>query len=213
MMRAGQAGEKKSGERTNSMRVARMLLSVLAVAICVALGPMEAAAQSWQVMSADYGVNNNRMDVTNTVRRLVNGPDFRVNNTTMGGDPARGADKVLRIHARNGGGKMQDFIYKEGQTVNSRQFTGGGYPGNFPGNGNRNLNIVQASYGAGSRRKDVTSRLQSMVRNNRLSVLVNNSTMGGDPAFNQPKDLQVTYEYQGRRRNVNMGEGGRLTLP
>ncbi len=195
------------------MRVARMLLSVLAVATCAVLGSTEAAAQSWQVMSADYGVSNNRMDVTNTVRRLVNGPDFRVNNTTMGGDPARGADKVLRIHARNGGGKMQDFIYKEGQTVNSRQFTGGGYPGNFPGNGYRNLNIVQASYGAGGRRKDVTSRLQSMVRNNRLSVLANNSTMGGDPAFNQPKNLQVTYEYQGQRRNVNMGEGGRLTIP
>jgi Domain of unknown function (DUF3395) len=125
---------------------------------------------------------------------------------------------VLRIHARNGSGKMQDFIYKEGQTVNSQQFTGGGFPGvGYPGNngGNqfRNLNIVQASYGAGNRRKDVTSRLQSMVRNNRLSVLVNNTTMGGDPAFSQPKNLQVTYEYQGQRRNVNMGEGGRLTLP
>jgi hypothetical protein len=192
-----------------------MLLSALAVAICAVLGSVGAAAQNWQVMSADYGVSNNRMDVTNTVKRLVNGPNFRVNNTTMGGDPARGADKVLRIHARNASGRMQDFVYKEGQTVNSQQLTGGGYPGNFPGNGNgyRNLNIVQASYGAGGRRKDVTSRLQGMVRNSRLVVLVNNTTMGGDPAFNQPKNLQVTYEYQGRSRNRTTNEGDRLTLP
>lgn len=195
------------------MRVARMLLSTLAIAICAALGSADAAAQTWQVMSADYGVNNNRVDVTDTVRRLVNGPNFRVNNTSMRGDPARGKDKVLRIHARNGNGQMRDFIYQEGQTVDSRQFTGGGFPGNFPGNGNRNLNIVQASYGAGNRRGDVTGRLQSMVRNNRLSVLVNNSTMGGDPAIGQPKDLQVTYVYLGQRRSKNIGEGGNLTLP
>jgi Domain of unknown function (DUF3395) len=202
------------------MRIARMLLGALAIAICAALGSTSAAAQNWQVMSADYGVNNNRVDVTNTVRRLVNGPNFRVNNTTMGIDPARGADKVLRIHARNPSGQMRDFNYKEGQTVDSRNFTGGGFPGSgypgggYPGNpGNRNLRIVQASYGAGNRRTDVTNRLQSMVRNNRLVVLVNNGTMGGDPAFNQPKNLQVSYEYQGRQRNATMSEGGRLTLP
>ncbi|MGB7554639.1 MAG: DUF3395 domain-containing protein [Candidatus Korobacteraceae bacterium] len=198
------------------MRVARVLLSVVAIAICATLGSTLAAAQSWQVMSADYGVQNNRADVTNTVRRLVNGPNFRVNNTTMGVDPARGRDKVLRIHARNGSGQMRDFNYKEGQTVDSRMFVGVGFGGGgYPGGGNqfRGLRIVQASYGAGNRRRDVTSRLQSMVRNDRLTVLVNNSTMGGDPAFNQPKNLQLTYEYQGQRRNTNMGEGGRLTLP
>lgn len=196
------------------MRVARIALSALVIAICAALGSTDAAAQeSWQVMSADYGVNNNRVDVTNTVRRLVNGPNFRVNNTNMGIDPARGADKVLRIHARNGSGQMRDFIYQEGQTVNAQQFAGGGYPGNFPGNGSRNLRIVQASYGAGNRRRDVTNRLQSMVRNNRLSVLVNNSTMGGDPAVGQMKDLQVSYDYQGRSRNRTAREGNHLNLP
>jgi hypothetical protein len=52
-----------------------------------------------------------------------------------------------------------------------------------------------------------------MVRNNRLSVLVNNTTMGGDPAFNQPKDVMVTYEYQGRSRTATTREGGNLNLP
>lgn len=197
------------------MRVAKTLLSTLAIAICVVLSSTDAAAQSWQVMSADYGVNNNRVDVTNTVRRLVNGANFRVNNATLGIDPARGQDKVLRIHARDGSGQMRDFNYREGQIVDSRMFTGGGFsgPGNYPGNPYRGLRIVRASYGSGNRRRDVTSRLQSMVRHQRLTVSVNNSTMGGDPAFNQPKDLQVVYEYQGQRRNANMSEGGNLTLP
>ena len=72
---------------------------------------------------------------------------------------------------------------------------------------------MQASYGSGGRRRDVTSRLQNMVRHNRLSVLVNNFTMGGDPALGQPKDLTVMYEYQGQRRNTNTREGSNLTLP
>jgi hypothetical protein len=46
-----------------------------------------------------------------------------------------------------------------------------------------------------------------MVRHNRLSVLVNNFTMGGDPAVGQTKDLTVMYEYQGQRRNTNTREG------
>ena len=191
------------------MRGARVLLGRLTLAFLAILGSAEAAAQTWQVMSADYGVNNNRVDVTNTVRRLVSGPNFKVNNTTMGIDPARGKDKVLRIHARNPSGRMQDFVYKEGQTVDSRMFTGGGY--GMPGF--QNLRIVQASYGAGGRWKDVTLRLQNMVRNNRLSVQVNNTTMGGDPVVGQPKTLKVTYDYMDQRRNTTVGEGGTLTLP
>ena len=66
---------------------------------------------------------------------------------------------------------------------------------------------MHASYGSGGRRRDVTSRLQNMVRHNRLSVLVNNFTMGGDPALGQPKDLTVMYEYQGQRRNTTTREG------
>ncbi len=201
------------------MRVGKVFLNLVVVLFCAAMGSIGASAQTWQVMSADYGVNNNRVDVTNTVRRLVNGPNFRVNNTTMGIDPARGKDKVLRIHARSGNGQMRDFNYQEGQTVDSRMFTGGGfggggYPGNgYPGNQNRNLRITQASYGAGNRRRDVTNLLQSRVRNNRLNVPVNNNTMGGDPAVGQPKDVQVAYEFQGQRRNVRVREGDNLTLP
>ncbi len=65
--------------------------------------------QVWSVQSADYGAGSRRQDVTNTVRRLVSGPNFTVNNQTMGTDPWKGADKTLRIHARDDRGNTRDF--------------------------------------------------------------------------------------------------------
>ena len=78
-----------------------MLLSVLAIAICAGVGAADAAAQVWWVQSADWGSGNRRQDVTNTVRRLADGPNFKVNNNNMGVDPAVGADKTLRIMSAN----------------------------------------------------------------------------------------------------------------
>jgi len=65
------------------MRQARLLLITLAIAFCAAAGATDAIAQIWWVQSADYGAGNQRQDVTNTVRRLVNGPNFRVNNANL----------------------------------------------------------------------------------------------------------------------------------
>jgi hypothetical protein len=115
-----------------------------------------AAAQTWWVQSADYGAGNRRQDVTNTVRRLVSGPSFRVNNNTMGGDPWKGADKTLRIVARDSSGNIRDFKYGEGATVNSSMFRGaawnGGGPGwnGGPGGGQNNymLQITSARWGS-----------------------------------------------------------------
>ena len=54
-----------------------------------------------QVVKADWGAGNRWMDVTNQVRRLLNGNGLvYVNNDTMGGDPAFGVYKILRIRAR-----------------------------------------------------------------------------------------------------------------
>ena len=86
-------------------------------------------AQTWWVQSADYGAGNRRQDVTNTVRRLVSGPNFTVNNNTLGLDPWKGADKTLRIVARDANGKYRDFSYKEYSTVNSAMFRGAPWNG------------------------------------------------------------------------------------
>ena len=197
------------------MRITRALFGIVAVLLCSA---MAAAAQQWYVQSADWGSGNRRQDVTNTVRRLVSGGNFRANNQNLGVDPAVGADKTLRIIGRDRNGRVQTFTYKEGSTVNSSTFTasqwgGGGWNG---GNNNNSLRIVQANYGAtgGKGQRNVTQRLQGMIRNsNRLDITVNNQSMGGDPAVGQSKQLIVVYEYRGRRNTQTVPEGGRLTIP
>ena len=196
------------------MRTTRGLFAVLAILICATL--TAAAQQAWYVQSADWGSGNRRQDVTNTVRRLVGGGDFRANNQNLGVDPAVGADKTLRIIGRDQSGRVQTFTYKEGATVNSRMFVAtqwGG--GGWNGGGNNTLRIVQANYGAtnGRGNRNVTQRLQGMVRNNRVDITVTNQNMGGDPAVGQSKQLYVQYEYRGRRSNTTVPEGGRLTIP
>lgn len=83
-------------------------------------------SSGWTVQSAYYGTPNNNRNVTGNVRRLVNGPNFRVTNQNMGGDPAVGADKTLRITARASNGTVRTFDYSEGSTVNTQMFNGGG---------------------------------------------------------------------------------------
>ena len=68
-------------------------------------------------MRADYGFRNQRTDVTVLIRDLlsrggVNGR-IAVNNQTMGGDPAVGKDKTLRIFARNRNSQDHEFDYAE----------------------------------------------------------------------------------------------------
>jgi hypothetical protein len=86
----------------------------------------------WQVMKAEWGAGNRWRDVTNQVRILLSGNGMvKVNNQNMGGDPAVGADKILRIQARNNHGQSRVFTFKEGSSVDASQFYsyGGGIPG------------------------------------------------------------------------------------
>ncbi len=77
------------------------------------------------------------------------------------------------------------------------------------------LTIVRAMYGSGRSRVDVTNRLQSMIRDGRLDIRIDNDSMGGDPAPHQHKDLIITYSVGGRGRpnQTSVNEGGRLSIP
>ncbi|MGB8887919.1 MAG: hypothetical protein WCC87_14410 [Candidatus Korobacteraceae bacterium] len=212
------------------MRRACLLFITWAVLLCA--GASDALAQTWWVQSADYGAGNQRQDVTNTVRRLVSGPNFRVNNATLGTDPAVGRDKILRIVAKDASGNVRDFSYREGQTVNAQMFAGGpnsgrpGWPGFGGGSGgpawggggsgggnNYGLRITSAMWGLGSRQQDVTNRLQNMVLNNRLSVGGSPKTMGGDPVVGVNKTLTVYYNWKGRNLSKTAAENTVLNIP
>jgi hypothetical protein len=79
--------------------------------------------------------------------------------------------------------------------------------------GYSDLRIVSATYGAGGRSANVTNRLQELIQNDRLNVVVNNDSMGGDPAPDNHKKLEVTYTFRGRQRRATVSEGGTLDIP
>lgn len=77
------------------------------------------------------------------------------------------------------------------------------------------LVIRRATYEAveGSGVVDVTSALARQVKGNRLSVEVNNKSLGVDPAQNVVKRLRVEYELGGKSMTKDMDEHQTLVLP
>lgn len=71
------------------------------------------------IVSADYGAGHRRQNVTGRVQSMVqNGLlNFRVGNDTLGGDPAPGQTKELRLKVREWNGRTQDMRFREGQSV------------------------------------------------------------------------------------------------
>jgi hypothetical protein len=125
----------------------------------------------------------------------------------MGGDPDPEQRKQLIVF----------YIFNGRQsrvTVNEKGYLN--LPGNDawnPRDSDARLEILEASYGAGDRRRNVTSLVAAQVRGNSLQLLVSNAAMGGDPAENQKKRLRVIYLWQGLRYQLTAGEGETLAIP
>jgi hypothetical protein len=208
-----------------------LLLAVIALFPAAARAQVQTAAApgpGWQVLKADWGAGNRWMDVTVRLRHLLVGYGFvKVNNANMGGDPWRGADKFLRIAARDSRGRNQTLTYKEGSNLDASQFynySGKPYPGRPPyppgpppprpgPPSGYSLQIVRAYYGLNKRTNDVTGLLRSMIRNDTLVVGVTNRNMGGDPWPGADKVLTVIYRYRGQERTSTVKEGNTLRIP
>ena len=179
----------------------------------------------WHILQARYGTAARNIDVTPRLRELARqDARFEVTNRQFGNDPDPGVVKTLRIYARGPGGAIRTFEYGEHQYVDGAVFSGwrGGDWGQGDWNGGwgdeggppgGRLSIVSAQYGEGHDRRDVTGRLNSMVRNGKIATRVNNDSMGGDPAPGRRKILWVTYNTAGQRRQTSIAEGAMLVLP
>jgi len=197
--------------------------------------PASAQDAGWAIMRAEYGTRAQHNDVTDIVTDLIGrgGVNGRVavNNQTMGGDPAVGADKRLRIWARNRRNEEREFDYREGGFIEAGMFTvrrdpddrrdnGNDRPGNY-GDRDRDrdrddyqgLRILRAYYGVQGRTVNVTELLRSRVRGGALNFFVANGDLGGDPAVGYDKVLIVVYSYQGTETATAVREGSTLTLP
>jgi len=186
---------------------------ILAIGAAIFSTGVGAQDEGWQIVRADYGFKNQRTDVTDILKDLIGrgGVNGRVavNNQTMGGDPAVGKDKSLRIFARNRRNEEREFNYNEGAFVEARMFNvrrddWDDRPANY---GNRDqgewnsLKIIRGYYGVQGRTVNVTELLRSRIRDGVLSFVVTNGALGGDPA------------YQGQESATAVREGNTLTIP
>ncbi len=215
----------------------KRIITVLAILLTVAFSSL-AQSHRWELLRAEYGSGGTWVDVTERVRALVNGDslNMRVDNFTLGGDPAPGARKTLRLRVRDDYGREQLLTYpeKESFSLNIRS-SNAGYPGGAGNYGGPpqpgysgvasnyggppqpayggGLQILRADYGVDNRIANVTSRLASLIQGNSLSLRVSNESMGGDPAEDRPKVLNVWYSFNGRVANVSINEKDTLNLP
>ena len=208
-----------------------MAACLLTLVAAIFSGP--AAAQQderWWIVRADYGTVSKHNDVTDLLKDLiarggVNGR-LAVSNQTMGGDPAVGANKKLRILARNARSEEREFDFREDSFVSVDMFIvrrDDWDRGHDRDDRSRNygheqqefngLQILRAFYGVQGRTLDVTGILQNLARGGSLSFVVSNRALGGDPAIGADKMLIVVYRYQGVETGAAVREGNMLTLP
>ena len=157
-----------------------------------------------QINRAIYGNGYRTSDVTSRLNSQIQNDqlNLRVNSNSMGSDPAPGQTKTLTVqYAING--RTSQIVVNDGDTLRLP----------YGATSQSNLQINRATYGAGYRTSDATSRLNSQIQNDQLNLQVNNDTMGGDPAPDQAKTLTVQYALNGRTSQVVINEGDTLRLP
>lgn len=223
--------------KTSRRFVTLWLLAISVTAVVAMWGSLTAAQTGgWMVVRAEYGFRAQHTDVTEIVKDLVSRGGMNgfiaVNNQMMGGDPAPGADKTLRIFARNGQGQDQEFDYREGAFVPANMFfvarggdgdehadrddhhdDGDHFAGRRDRDDSNRVSIEQAFWGAQGRMVPVTDVLQHMMRDGALTVVANNASMGVDPAPGAGKILIVIYSVHGKEQAAAASEGHMLTLP
>jgi hypothetical protein len=169
-----------------------------------------AAAQGGQLVAAEYGAGNHRVDVTPQVRSFMHDGilQFDVNDRNLGVDPAHNHVKDLFIRIRHWDGNVEEFHFPEYAHVNLEVDPDAGYEWH-----DRELHIMRAYYGGEGHFVNVTEQLRSMKRDGRLFIVVDNRSMGGDPDPAVQKVLRVLYWQDGQRRQVVVPEHAELRLP
>jgi len=176
------------------MRISKSIgLSIAITLFAIMSGT--AVAQQFEILRADYGYGNQRVDVTQRLREIARSDTrFRMGNSTFGVDPAPGHKKTLRIIAKGSGGRTRTFEYQEGSTVDGAQFSGwggGNWGGGYPGAGDSGeYLILSARYGTEWNNLDVTQRLRELARAD-STFRMGNSTFGVDPDPGRVKTLRI----------------------
>src|SRR5205814_10108973 len=74
------------------------------------------------------------------------------------------------------------------------------------------IQVLQATYGAGNQKIDVTTKVQSLVQSGETNVRVGTHLFGKDPVFGQTKTLHVLFSSNGVQYDTDIREGGQLSF-
>ena len=178
-----------------------------------------ASTPALAIQVASYGVTY-EADVTEALSKLVVNDKLSVvvNNDTLGGDPAPNIIKRLHVDYTLDGKRYSQDV-DEGSTlripngVATQKGDATGAEASAKG-----LVIDNGIYGPKTpppahNGADVASLLTKFIVNNQLSLNVNNDTMGGDPAPNEPKVLHIEYTYGGAPFIKDVPKNSTLTIP
>ena len=142
-------------------------------------------------------------DVTKTVQQAVQGNAlYIVANDDALGDPAPTTIKKLKVdYTLNGGAESKAVM--EYSTLKIQ-----------PAKGTR-LVVTKAVYGdlTNERKIDVTVVLSEAILSDKISMIVTNESLHGDPSPGGGKTLEVHYTVGGKACMVSVGEAETLTLP
>jgi len=204
-------------------RVGMSMLGVLGSVLMIAAPAM---AQRSEVVSAEWGIPGNRVDVTARVRTFEqNGVlQFVVTRGALGLDPAPHRTKDLIIRVRRPNGEVEEFNYPERGTVTLQLESREDHDWHDSdprrhhhwrdGDADRSgLRILRASYGVEGQLVDVTDALRNRIGEDRLFVRVDNYNLGIDPAPGQRKLLHIVYSFNGHRHETTVDEKTYLQLP
>jgi hypothetical protein len=210
-------------------RSGMLFIAIVLVAAGAMIFSTEVAGQDepWQIMRADYGHKELRVDVMDRLNELLArvGPNGKVevNSQNMGGDPAPGRAKSLRIFVKNSKNETREFEINEQHFVEARLFLvhredirrddWGDRDRDRDREEGHGLRIIRAYYGVQRRTVNVSELLRDRVREGMVRLVVNNSALGGDPAPGLEKVLIVVYRYQGNETATAVREGETLTIP
>jgi len=209
-------------------RYAGLLIAAIFFAASITIFSAGIGAQQdegWIILRADYGHKELRVDVMDRLNDLLarSGPSgaVEVNSQTMGGDPAPGRAKSLRIFTKNSKNETREFEINEGHFVEARFFVirrmdRDDRRPNYADRDRddfRGLFIFRAYYGVQGRTVNVTDLLRSRQQGDSLSFVVTNGALGGDPSPGYDKVLIVVYRYQGTETATAVREGNTLTIP
>jgi hypothetical protein len=188
----------------------RLLATVMSGIAIMFVFAGSAVAQGGELVAAEFGAGNRRVDVTQQVRSFMHDGVLRfdVTDQTFGADPARGHVKELFIRIKHWDGNVEEFRFPEYAHVNLVLDPDRGYEWH-----DRELHIMRAFYGGAGHFADVTELLRGMKHDGRVLVVVDNRSMGGDPDPAVVKMLRVLYWRDGERRQVVVQEHGELRLP